>query len=347
MAGLQRHRTLLATFVHISDIHIGEIDPASGDAKVSAAAAQAYSNTPWLDGLLGHHGRALEDLDNFVEGLRAEETPQLIVSGDLSRFGASGELKDARTYIQADIDLAPPTGNTFGLRMGKQALTIPGNHDQWGGAAHPFGVGASQYGAVFPAPLPRVERVALDANRAIDFICIDSDADVWRSTPNRWRALGAFQSQLQTLQATLGAKRDGEFRVVLIHHSWFQQRWILRMTAASKSALEQFLVQNEVSAMLCGHSHAPLLNSFTAQGALGTREVVELRSGSSAQFDSVPYKWKTALQNFPVRPWDPNSLIVHRVYDDPDALTWHAELYARPPGGFKHVPPWETEFALL
>jgi hypothetical protein len=347
MAGAQTGRTLLATFVHISDIHIGEIDPASGDARISALAAKTYSNMPWFDGLLGHHGRALQELDQFVDDLKAEETLRLIVSGDLSRFGASDELKDAQAYIENDIDLSPPLGNDFGLRFGQQALTIPGNHDQWGGAAHPFSSWPSQFGGVFPAPLPRIEQVPLDAGRKLVFICVDSDADVNPQTPNRWLAIGDFRSQLQALQAMLPAKLDGEFRVLLIHHSWFQQRRILRMTGASKSALEQFLVENEVSAMLCGHSHHPLLNSFIARGPLGSSEVYELRSGSTAQHDSVPYKWITALKKRPVRNWDPNSLIVHRVYDDPDAVRWHAELHARAPGGFKHVPQWDKEFALL
>lgn len=208
MAGAQAGRTLLATFVHISDIHIGAIDPASGDATNSPLAEMTYRNMPWFDGLLGHQGRSLQDLDDFVDRLKAEETLRLIVSGDLSRFGASDELKDAQAYIEKDIDLSPPLGNYFGLRLGNQVLTIPGNHDQWGGAAHPFSPWLSQFGGVFPAPLPRVELVPLGDGREIAFICIDSDADVAPQTLKRWRAIGDFQTQLQALQATMKAKRE-------------------------------------------------------------------------------------------------------------------------------------------
>lgn len=349
MAGAQPGRTLLATFVHISDIHIGQIDPATGDAMNAPLAETIYRNMPWFDGLLGHQGRSLQDLDDFVDRLKAHESLRLIVSGDLSRFGASDELKDAQAYIENDIDLSAGQnlGNHFGLRMGKQVLTIPGNHDQWGGAEHPFSPWLSQFGGVFGDPLPRIEPVPLGQGREIAFICIDSDADVAPNTLNRWRAIGDFQSQLRAAQKLLTRNKPaGQFRVLLIHHSWFQRRSILRMSGASKSALEQFLVQNEVSAMLCGHSHQPLLNAFTAKGPLGRSDVYELRSGSTAQHDAVPYHWKTALNTWPVRNWDPNSLIVHRVYDDDDAVRWHAELHARAPGGFKHVSQWDKEFAL-
>ena len=108
MPGRQPGRTLLATFVHISDIHIGEIDAANGDARTSPAAAKVYSNFPWLDGLLGHSGRALHELDHFVASVRASEPDaRLVVTGDLSRFGASGELRDAHDYLHGQIDLAP------------------------------------------------------------------------------------------------------------------------------------------------------------------------------------------------------------------------------------------------
>ena len=62
-------RERLATFVQISDLHIGNIDLANGDAEISPAAAQVYMNTPFFDGLLGHHGAALEELESFCEGL--------------------------------------------------------------------------------------------------------------------------------------------------------------------------------------------------------------------------------------------------------------------------------------
>jgi hypothetical protein len=188
--------------------------------------------------------------------------------------------------------------------------------------------------------------VALDKTKHIVFLGVDSDADVTRLSLKRVLAIGAFQSQLQKLQASLRTKRDGEFRILLIHHSWYQTGTILRMDDASKGALEQFMVDNQVSAMLCGHSHRPLLNSFTATTRHGKGTVYELRCGSTTQHDTVPLKWKTLLQNRPARNWEPNTLIVHRVYQDPAAVTWRAELHARGAGGFEHVSQWDKEFPL-
>lgn len=347
MAGAHPNGKLLATFVHISDIHIGEIDPKTGDARTSPLAAQVYSNTPWLDGLLGHHGRALQELDEFVADMKQSEPDlRLIVSGDLSRFGAAAELQSARNFIQNEIDLTPNIGNFAGLRGGEQDLIIPGNHDQWGGTAGPGGVHASAYPAQFAGALATPHSVDLGGTRRLVFLSVDSDADVSRLSHSRVLAIGAFQSQLQALHATLKTKRDDEYRVMLIHHSWFQNGRILRMAGASKAALEQFLVDHQVSALLTGHSHHPLLNTFTARGAHDSREVVELRSGSTTQHDSVPLKWKSLLQNRPVRHWEPNSLLVHRIYEEAGAVIWRAELHARAAGGFAHVPQWDKHFPL-
>lgn len=348
MTSSQAGRELLATFVHISDIHIGEIDPVTGDAAISRRAARIHSNFPWLDGLLGHHGRALHELDDFIAALRDEEPGlRLIVTGDLTRVGGSGELQLAKTFIEQEIDLSPPHGNDVGLRLGAQRLIIPGNHDQWAGANGPHRAWPSQFGGAYAHAVPRIEPHSLPNGQEISFICIDSDADVRPQSLKRVRAIGDFQTQLQTVQTKLPTKKAGEFRVMLIHHSWFQKRQILRMTGASKAALEQLLVEKEVSAILCGHSHAPLLDSFTAKGPLGRSTVYELRSGSSGQHDSVPLTWRTLLRRRPVRKWEPNSLIVHRVYADPDAVRWRAELHARCPRGFEHLPIWDREFALL
>lgn len=348
MATTKPGRKLLATFVHISDIHIGEIDPGTGDAKTSWLAAQAYSNTPWLDGLLGHHGRALHELDDFVVDLKTKEpTVRLLVTGDLSRFGARSELRDARAYIEGEIDITPPHGNDVGLRLAGHILVIPGNHDHWGGTAGPGGVHGSRYKTVFQKQVPFLHSVQLEKSKHIVFLGINSDANVYKLSAKRVLAIGAFQSQLQQLHAWLKTKRDDEFRILLIHHSWFQGGTTLRMDSASKGALEEFMVDNQVSAMLCGHSHHPLLNCFTANAARNSSTVYELRCGSTTQHDAVPLKWKTLLQKRPRRNWQPNSLIVHRVYQDTDAMMWRSELHARGQGGFAHVPQWDKEFPLL
>jgi hypothetical protein len=341
-------RDSLAAFVQISDLHIGKIDPASGDADISWAAAQLYSNTPWLDGLLGHHGRALRELAEFVEGLKISDPGlRLIVSGDLSRFGGRRELALARSYIEDKIDTAPPRKRMVGLRLGEQSLVIPGNHDQWGGTAGPGGVLGPNYSAVFSRPLPFIEEVALGNRTRIVFLCVDSDANVTRLSPNRVLAIGAFQTQLDDLNKLLHTKRADEFRIVLIHHSWEQSGKILRMADASKAALAQFMYNNEVSAMLCGHSHKALLQDFMATTPGGDSKVYELRAGSTTQHDQVPLKWISLMRNRPLRNWNANSLLVHRVYAENARVMWKTDPYARGPRGFKLVRDKSVEFPFL
>ncbi|MES2758269.1 MAG: hypothetical protein V4693_12920 [Pseudomonadota bacterium] len=97
-------RKRLAAFLHVSDMHIGRLNPLNGDAEMSWPAVKAYSNMPWLDGLIGHHGKALEELVHLLAELQ-ESNPdlRLIVSGDLSRFGGMQELTLARHFLEDEV----------------------------------------------------------------------------------------------------------------------------------------------------------------------------------------------------------------------------------------------------
>jgi hypothetical protein len=53
------------TLVQISDLHIGELDPATGNAQISSLVRKAMVNSSWFDGVLGHHSRGLEHLAKF------------------------------------------------------------------------------------------------------------------------------------------------------------------------------------------------------------------------------------------------------------------------------------------
>jgi hypothetical protein len=340
-------RDRLATFLHISDLHFGKIDPATGDAEYSALATQTYSNfNSRFDGLLGHHGRALKELHAFAARLKKDEPDlRLIVSGDLSRCGDNHELRLARDYIEARIDITPPLNNLIGLRLGERARVIPGNHDQWGGTQSPFGSSPSTYGTQFPSVLPSVQRIPLANGKSIAFIEVDSDADVQPLSWKRVFALGAFESQLKKLN-WLPAKSPDEVRVLLIHHSW-DQAPDLRMANGSKWTLGHFLHTHQISAMLCGHSHIPLLKTFQARAGLHLRDVHELRSGSTTQLDVVPQHWKTWRNKLPAKPnWHANTLLVHRVYQRGAAMEWKTETYARGKFGFKPLPGQTLNFPL-
>ena len=114
---------LLATLLHISDLHIGSLDPTTGDANISPAVQAGLDNFPLFDGLLGHHAKGLRDLAEFVEELRAsDEKFQILVTGDLSRDGDAPELALARRFFESEIDLLPPNGDYVGLRAAGKVI---------------------------------------------------------------------------------------------------------------------------------------------------------------------------------------------------------------------------------
>lgn len=337
---------VLATFLHVSDLHIGEIDPVHHDARISPALMAVARRFTWLDGLLGHHGEALQALEEFIENeLRAQgEEPHVIVSGDFTRAGDPAELPLAREYVQSAVNLGTPAKQRFcGLMAGGTEFIAAGNHDHWGGTPPPKGGAPSSAWAQLAAAAPRVmcPAVPLANGRDVVFIRIDSDADVAARTLNRTLALGDFLSQINDA-GSIPPQRPGhnDIRVMLIHHSWHQGGMVLRMTDGSKRELGRFLQEHDICAILTGHSHLSLLQPFHAYGPSAQRRVYELRCGSSTQYDLVPTGWlyhaarQWAPALMPQRPG--NSLLVHRIRQHDDGSTWwEAESYDRAKRRFK------------
>jgi hypothetical protein len=66
---------LLATIVHISDLHFGPVDPGTMDAVIP----RLWQRFPWFDGLLGHSYFAATKLDRFYGSL-AQEAALLVMT---------------------------------------------------------------------------------------------------------------------------------------------------------------------------------------------------------------------------------------------------------------------------
>lgn len=131
--------TRLATFVHISDLHFGEIDPTTDDAALDAYTEPWLRQLPWFDGYLGHGGDALRHLDSFFAAARRSENAHLIVTGDLTTVGAGHEFSLARQFLTRVSRFA--SGALLGLGVTDAFdRTVPGNHDHWPGrrATHPL-----------------------------------------------------------------------------------------------------------------------------------------------------------------------------------------------------------------
>jgi len=335
----------LTTLLHISDLHIGSIDPTTGDAAISPAVQLGLDNFPLFDGLLGHRARALHDLAEFVEGLRAsDEKFQILVTGDLRRNGDAHELALARRYFESEIDLSPPNGRYVGLYTGGDTLTIPGNHDHWAGISLPIGATPSNYFHYFIRSLPAIRNIPLGSKgHVLTLIDIDSDADVPPNSIQRAFARGSFRSQLLTLDKVLGPKGELEVRVLVVHHAPTWTSFGLAMTASSKRELDRFLLQHEIRVILCGHTHEASMRRLYA----GDRECWECGAGSATQFDTVPLKWQRRLRRQAKAILKPNSLMLHRIFDVDGRLEWLATTYIRTrTRGFRATYP-PRQFALL
>lgn len=320
-------RQLRATFVHISDLHVGEIDPKTGNAKLPTWPSRIIKNIPRtpFDGLLGHQGRSLEDLAHFV---RANGPMQghfaVLVTGDYTRCGAASEFSLAFNFLRSAIDIYPPKRRLVGLRLRKDPLGIPGNHDQWAGSPSPITPNQSLFPGLRKLP-DVVGPIQLTSKRRLVIGRINSDADVTSTSPKRLLAVGSFTSQLSALAQTLGPNVHNETRVLMVHHSWEKTGFMLSMDSVSRTAFEQFLADHDIRAVLTGHTHQPLTVPIPGTAAH------ELCCGTTTQIDSVPYIWKTVLGTFPgMRNWPINTLMVHKIYEDlAGGLDWEAETYWR------------------
>jgi Calcineurin-like phosphoesterase len=333
----------LMTILHISDIHIGEVDAATGDATSMPVLAHLLANYASFDGLLGHHARGLQDLEAFYVAMRrAGENPVLITSGDITRFGGGPEFDAADDYLVSRLDLNPPNGNYVGLRYQNWRDTaIPGNHDHWPGSPSILGGPSAALAAYFPpGNLPYVHDFPLLPNRRrLRLIGIDTDSGVQSRGLNRVRAVGSFQTQLAGAAPLLGAKQPDEIRVLLMHHSYNHRGWVLGIDRGSRAALDQFLFAHGIRIVLTGHTHRPLVQQFIPQ-VHRAYPVLECRCGTTTQQDQVPYQWRNLFGNLPARQWPENTLLVHRLEDDNGTTRWSVETFVRTRSqGFVTVGP--------
>src|SRR5438034_515337 len=97
----------VATFVHISDLHFGNLvrDPVTGELVPDAPTRNLWAIHPLFDGLLGHHYRALVHLEAFVRSLREKERAHLIVTGDVTATGEAREFAMANDFLSGYLNI--------------------------------------------------------------------------------------------------------------------------------------------------------------------------------------------------------------------------------------------------
>ncbi len=321
----------LATYLHISDLHIGRLDEKSLNART-----QVFRLCRVFDGLLGHSGDSLMDLEELFKDFHQQEPKvQLIVTGDLTATGHQQEFDIANQYLGGI--LRGPEGDRVGLEvLDWSGLAIPGNHDHWAGYPIPVGRPTPALQRYFPK-LPRIQPVfPLSKGRQLRFLLTDTDADVKPISRERWKALGSFVSQLQTLTAILGrlGPNENEIRVLCLHHSLSYRGSALEIIPQSRIALEKFILDNRIAVLLCGHIHRPpWAKPFPITSAQNSPLcVLEACCGTTTQVDPT-ISLKGEHEGLLDTHWE-NSFLLHRLLEFPGEIRWETEIYLEGRAGF-------------
>jgi hypothetical protein len=184
----------------------------------------------------------------------------------------------------------------------------------------------------------------------IRFLWIDTDADVSCYWLDRFLARGCFVSELNTLRDMTKDLPPASVTVLCLHHSQAKGGYSLALDIESRKALDNFIIDKDVSVLLCGHIHnPPLVKAFTATNGSKSRQYLEARCGTTTQsdfFDS-PFYWKTFLAPFGIKPkrWS-NSLLVHRLVEENGGLYWETELLQQRPREFSAPVSLEPEIVI-
>lgn len=322
---------VLQTFMHISDLHFGsKIDGSGTNAKLPSF----LSTFTFLDGLLGHHYKALSSLHQFYSDLYKTSSASLIVTGDITQFGEPSQFDLANSYLGAYCPNSP-----YEMGLGKPGWTstsVPGNHDHWPGNGNIFGnpsVGLTRYLGNYP---DTNVVTTLQNGISIRFIKINTDSEVGPHGLNRFLARGKFVDQLTQVTATLQNRPRKEIRVLLLHHSLSLSPQTptkneafrpLEIVEECRRVLERFLIDNEIQIVLSGHSHIPSLSKRIVSNEVEEFEVFEARCGCTTQLDEYPYGTLTKISS--ERKLPRNTLIVHQVIEREDSLYWTSNIHWR------------------
>lgn len=338
---------LLATLLHISDLHFGDIDSATGDA----VQPKFIGIHRLIDGLLGHDINSLKRVSRFwldlrKAGRKGKVPTALVVTGDLTTVGKFDQYVTADTYLSSQLDLRQriPHLAPLGLSVPDwRKRGICGNHDHYPGSFAPpnfmFGSPQPNIETNFLKHYPDVSSLKLGSGHKLKFLLINTDADVPPYSHNRLYARGDFTSQLQQLDGhpELGDP-EMEIRVLCLHHSPAHIPFELGIEDRSRKALNDFIVKHNVTVLLTGHKHTPpLIWTFRAQHRNTYRTHLEARCGSTTQQSTLGFSAQTLFGDRPQRPNQlPNSLLVHRIHlKDAGEVYWESKYYFELSRGFK------------
>lgn len=321
---------LVLTAVHISDLHIGLVDPASGQSHLDGIDERWWRHFSLFHGYLGHCGRALEQLAEFHASQRAMAEKAgsafaTLVTGDITATGNAQEFVNAEAFLTGRLPV-PGVPRSIGLMHDEfsELYMTPGNHDVWSGHSARslgdfpmLGGPTAAFRTYFPDPVQVYDPIPLANGFSLRFVAIDSNADA-NSRFQKIAARGSFASACATLRARLPSHANGEARILLLHHS-YAHRWrvALGMGLRSAIALRTLVHDAKISVMFTGHVHDPRPT---------TAGLSEVRCGCTTARDEFPKTWQLPPNGHTL---PRNTSLVHKVYEDGNKLILESELWRR------------------
>jgi hypothetical protein len=319
----------LLTLFHVSDLHIGGIEPSTGDNPLSDADIRWWMHFPPFDGYLGHTAIALEqvkDLFHDTIDKDGEDNVRIVVTGDLTTTGSDPHLANADTYLSG-LSLAPVA----------TPLQIAGNHDHWPGRPCTWwrsltcmlGGPSGTFNRWFPNRPLRPSFFPLANGWTLRIDGLDSEEDVGGTSAERVCAIGNFHDQCGKLANILPRERPGnEIRVLLVHHSSIHDQiaGTSTMTTHSRDLLADLVRSREIAMVLTGHTH---LHALRQPGE--NSDIREARCGTSTSRDyfnrhhGVSAQMAARLKR--------NEVLIHRLFDDRSAIVWQTEVWRRTGAG--------------
>jgi 3',5'-cyclic AMP phosphodiesterase CpdA len=230
------------TLAHLSDPHLAPL-PEPRLAELFGKRITGYIN--WRRNRRFIHDRAV--LDTLTADLKQQKTDHIAVTGDIVNIAAEAEFPPGAQWLAS---LASPYDVSL----------VPGNHDIYVAAGARYAArawGAYMSGDDGTAGFPYVRR-----RGPLALIGLSTGVPTLPGL-----ATGTLgKRQVDALEALLrDLKRDGLFRVVLIHHPPVSHTgWRKRLTDAAR--LKRALAAEGAELLLHGHDHRRMLNWLAGPG---------------------------------------------------------------------------------
>lgn len=324
-------------FLHVSDIHFAQVNPAS----LPHRTRQAWSRVPFLDRLLGHDPRTLARLDQFFEGVRGYGSWHLVQTGDVTGFGSVSEFQAGSRYFSST--LTPPYGDFWGLRLPDwKRRSVSGNHDRWPGNGWMFGTSNPWHGSPHFYTTPLVDRaIQAPSFPPIRFLGIDSEREVNPFGMRRLLAVGSFRDEVARLRRALDHRRAREIHILMMHHSRLAADCRTNgIERVSREMLDRLVGDYDIRVVLTGHVHAPRIEEIPVGD--GAHRLLETRCGTTAQKLNRPVRtylelsWMPdAAQRVARNARKSQSLLVHRLAAENGSLVWRSQAFRLSRHGFR------------